>query len=396
MRKILYLILFIIFINYYTNPIKLIYKYDPNIFLILITNVEFKHYLNGNFLGQSKTQEVTSIDTKSVNNDIAEINATTYIMEKRKLMNEDILRVNEKLKYKFRKDLKGTTYGLNFKKGFHDFPRFIDKDLKIGDTWELPSYYVISLLETSASIKLDINVQYRFLGMIEEDNRKLALISANAIMVQDNSLRLFSDYRLLKITGFNNFLIKFDVQNGRIFSIDETFDYLYIMDDLSIIETIGKSYSFCQKSKVFSKDDKEEIETKIQQDKDLKDVKVDLKGDKTLSITLEKILFYPDKVVLLEGEYKRLDKIAEIIAEKYRSNRIIIVGHTADIGKKESQKLLSEERARVILDYLVEKHNFNRELLSYEGKGAEEPIGDNLTEEGRAKNRRVEIIIITN
>jgi len=53
---------------------------------------------------------------------------------------------------------------------------------------------------------------------------------------------------------------------------------------------------------------------------------------------------------------------------------------------------LSEQRAKVIVDYLVSQ-NINKNRLSFKGKGSKQPIASNDTEDGRRKNRRVEFII---
>ena len=58
------------------------------------------------------------------------------------------------------------------------------------------------------------------------------------------------------------------------------------------------------------------------------------------------------------------------------------------------QQLLSEERASAVADYLSKLNVRNPNCIFTQGKGASEPIDSNLTEEGRARNRRVEITIM--
>ena len=67
--------------------------------------------------------------------------------------------------------------------------------------------------------------------------------------------------------------------------------------------------------------------------------------------------------------------------------------HAADVGRPEGQMKLSIERARTITDAL-EKRGIARDRLMYQGRGGEEPAASNDTETGRARNRRVEIIIL--
>lgn len=81
-----------------------------------------------------------------------------------------------------------------------------------------------------------------------------------------------------------------------------------------------------------------------------------------------------------------LDKLLQVLIEN-PSLKVAISGHTDTIGKAEDNLKLSTNRASSIVDYLVSKGiAINR--LSFTGYGANQPVADNHTEEGRAKNRR--------
>ena len=86
--------------------------------------------------------------------------------------------------------------------------------------------------------------------------------------------------------------------------------------------------------------------------------------------------------------------IVSQIAEMLKANptlKISIEGHTDDAGNAISNKTLSENRAKAVMNALILK-GINKSLLTAKGWGQEKPISDNRTEEGRAKNRRVEIV----
>jgi OOP family OmpA-OmpF porin len=70
-----------------------------------------------------------------------------------------------------------------------------------------------------------------------------------------------------------------------------------------------------------------------------------------------------------------------------------IVGHTDSVGRKSSNKTLSEHRAKVVANYLI-KLGIPPEKISFRGDGESKPIANNRTKIGRAQNRRVEIGII--
>ena len=71
--------------------------------------------------------------------------------------------------------------------------------------------------------------------------------------------------------------------------------------------------------------------------------------------------------------------------------KVSIEGHTDNVGDAASNKKLSEARAKAVMDALIAK-GIKKERLSSIGWGQEKPVADNRTEEGRAKNRRVEIV----
>ena len=90
--------------------------------------------------------------------------------------------------------------------------------------------------------------------------------------------------------------------------------------------------------------------------------------------------------------------IAKVISENQEFiGQVRVVGHTDSVPVQRSNPFqsnqgLSEARARTIADLLV-KNGVPAAIVSSEGKAATEPIGDNKTREGRAQNRRVEIIL---
>ncbi|MDR2232099.1 MAG: OmpA family protein [Tannerella sp.] len=72
-----------------------------------------------------------------------------------------------------------------------------------------------------------------------------------------------------------------------------------------------------------------------------------------------------------------------------------IIGHTDNTGAVDYNQTLSEKRAKSVYDYLIEQGLSSRRMV-YEGKGIREPVASNNTAEGRAENRRVEVMILAN
>ena len=86
--------------------------------------------------------------------------------------------------------------------------------------------------------------------------------------------------------------------------------------------------------------------------------------------------------------------IIEQIVQMMKANpdlKLSVEGHTDNVGTPGSNKTLSEERAKSVVAAIVDQ-GISAERLSPSGYGQDRPVGDNNTEEGRAKNRRVELV----
>ncbi len=125
--------------------------------------------------------------------------------------------------------------------------------------------------------------------------------------------------------------------------------------------------------------------------------KLGIKVEKTkegLKLTVpEKVLFDFNKFYLKPEARKALKVVAEIIRENPNA-KVRVIGYTDNIGSKEYNLRLSLQRAQSVADYLMYVENISCGKITIEGKGKANPIADNSTEEGRAKNRRVEIKIL--
>ena len=115
--------------------------------------------------------------------------------------------------------------------------------------------------------------------------------------------------------------------------------------------------------------------------------------DEGLTISMENIQFKPDSAELLDSEKRKLRQIAEIL-KQFPENDLLISGHTALAGTASARQELSEQRAQSVASYLMELGVKDAYHIFTQGFGAERPIAPNTTEEGKARNRRVEITIM--
>lgn len=118
-----------------------------------------------------------------------------------------------------------------------------------------------------------------------------------------------------------------------------------------------------------------------------KDVKV---GSK---VALKNIFFELGHYYLLPESYVELNKLAQYLI-RHPQMEIQINGHSDNSGFKFKNQKISEQRAREVFEYLIKKGVQNK--MYFKGYGSSMPIATNDTDEGKAKNRRVEFEIIKN
>lgn len=114
--------------------------------------------------------------------------------------------------------------------------------------------------------------------------------------------------------------------------------------------------------------------------------------DEYNKLILKNIAFDTDESILKPSSYKELLLLFNFL--KINSNLTIeISGHTDNIGAESHNLILSENRAKVVADFLIER-GIPKNRVLYKGKGSSIPVADNESEIGRTLNRRVEIEIL--
>lgn len=116
-------------------------------------------------------------------------------------------------------------------------------------------------------------------------------------------------------------------------------------------------------------------------------------SDEGVVIDLEEILFDFDSAVLRPEALRTVERIGQALRDSGRVEAVIVEGHTDSVGDPDYNLRLSERRARAVLDRLIAGGWVDPAKASYVGKGASEPVAPNTTEEGRRRNRRVEILV---
>lgn len=181
---------------------------------------------------------------------------------------------------------------------------------------------------------------------------------------------------------YNN--LKTNKELGKALSDQKTGEY-------SIVLPYGEQYSFmAEKEGYYAITENVDLSNLSE----YKEVEVNLylnPIEKGQTIRLNNIFFESAKYELLKESFAELDKLFNILKGN-KKIKIEIAGHTDAVGSNQSNMLLSKNRAKAVMDYLLEK-GISKERLSFKGYGETKFIADNDTEKGKSLNRRVEFVI---
>ena len=134
---------------------------------------------------------------------------------------------------------------------------------------------------------------------------------------------------------------------------------------------------------------------KAQQEKDAAALaavgKVQTLEDEISVVLSNDILFELGKTELSDSSKQTLNYAVEIL-NQIPERSLIVEGHTDSTGPEEFNMKLSEQRAKIVYDYMLEK-GLQMKEVNYKGYGETRPVADNETKEGRIANRRVEFRI---
>ncbi len=112
-----------------------------------------------------------------------------------------------------------------------------------------------------------------------------------------------------------------------------------------------------------------------------------------LVVRLPGLQFPAGKSEIADQQVPLLEKVKTII-EMFPNNKLVVEGHTDDRGEAAANMQLSEKRAYAVMQYLRQALSLSAEQIHATGFGADKPVASNQTVEGRAKNRRIDIVIL--
>ena len=276
-----------------------------------------------------------------------------------------------------------------------DAPVFPDMELLPGETWRADGCEVHDFRDSFGIEKpfiIPFTADYKFLGTRKWKGKDYPAFSVSYMISHE-----FPAARGIqpgRIQGSSDQIVYWDSGMGQAAAYEETFRMILYLSNGTVAEFRGRAEAEIIEAPVMDKQIiAEEIREHIKQ-MDIQGTSVRIEDD-GVTISLENIQFLPDSAILRNDEKLKLDKIIEIL-RNYPERDIQVSGHTALAGTMEGRDQLSLERAAGVARYLLEKNLREEDRLIIMGYGAERPLADNDTEQGRERNRRVEITILEN
>lgn len=279
-------------------------------------------------------------------------------------------------------------------------PLFPDRPVVPGDTWSAAGWEVHDFRASYGiqdPFSFPITVAYTYLRDEVRGGIACAVIGISYTVFQKlaTAPRTTRTYPV-RLAGTSSQTLWWDTAAGREVAYTETFDFLFTLATGDEVEYVGEASGELIEAKPLDRTKAAaEIAGELERQK-VEDTSVRA-DDLGVTITLENVNFQANSDALLPTEQEKLRRIASILAA-YRDRDILITGHTAGVSgyTVQQHQELSELRARAVGDFLISLGARGAGQVTTRGMGAGYPIGDNATEEGRRRNRRVEITILEN
>lgn len=381
------------------QAVKLSFKYNKDDKYRILSTVEEDVYVNHKLNHHSIILNRVTAEITDVKNDGSGIHNCTFMTTEDSTGSITGAKFNYGEEYQsiFSRSKLGI-YNISdeyFMPTVRDVPVFPDKEIKPGDKWTNTGHEAHDLrnqFDLQKPYIVPFTAEYTYLGIQKSTGLHVLNVSYTLLMktpVKNNSK--YSEYPITT-KGFSDEIIYWDNERGAIDHYTEKFNIFIETSMGNIYEFTGNAKAeITEFERTNTEENLENVQNKID-DLGLENVTV-RNGDKGLTIAIEDIKFQADSAILLDSEKAKLEKIAEIL-KTWPNNDILISGHTALAGTEKMRQILSEQRAMAVTEYLISLNVRDRFHIFSQGFGATKPISTNKTEEGKAKNRRVEITIM--
>jgi len=277
-------------------------------------------------------------------------------------------------------------------------PTFPEDPVNIGDQWTSRAHEAHDFRKAygiSTPVIFPAAVSYQYLGNTRRDGNNIAKISINYVINYSLKYQYGTRFDVplpFRVIGYFNQLYLWNLDKGHAHSYKENFDYVFIMSNGETLEYSGKSEAAVTTTVQLEQRDAvlQNIESRLK--KNMPSVIV-TGTEQGIVINVGEILFKFDSDELSDTASIDLDNIVDVLSE-FSERRIRVIGHTDSTGPEDYNLSLSLRRARRTATELKRRAPELSNRITYIGMGERKPLVSNDTEEGRKKNRRVEIIIL--
>ena len=380
-----------------------------------ISTVYEEAYFNGRLNNKTEFINRTSSTVLDILEDGSEYLQTDYMTTQNSLIQRtgDTLSWGEENSVNLYRRKNGEFYNCSsdFLPTVRNIPSFPSQKVQLGQSWQAEGLEVHDcreLFQMDQALSIPFTATYTYSDTVtvnsadnqnnniekntQNERKTLHIIDVYYEFFQDNtSGQYYRNSTFAGARGYAKQKIYWDTHKNEIDHFLEEFQ-------IKMVDFYGNTYVFNGKSQGevtgFTSVNNQANVKKLQEtfkNYNLDNVNVS-QGEKGLTLSIENIQFEPDSDRLLPSEQKKLQKIGEVL--KQFNNDLLITGHCAERGTESARQALSESRAKSVADFLI-KNNIRSEYHIFtQGKGSTQPVASNTTEEGRSRNRRVEITIM--
>lgn len=374
------------------------FKYAEGDSYRILSTVQEDVIVNGQFDHYAEIVNRISVDVTSVDGDSAEHSAVFMTSESSTGRTDRQFTWGEEYRSVFGRDSLGV-YDIGdeyFMPVVRDVPVFPQGDVKVGETWTAEGHEAHDMRRIfglEKPFKVPFSARYTYKGPVESDGRTLHLIDVRYNLYYASpapSGAVPGDYPAVTM-GYSHQSVYWDNDKGAIDHYNEDFRIIVETARGNVFEFTGTAQAEVTEFKSRSADRLDDVRHTIEE-LGIKDTQVRADED-GLTISMENIQFEPDSAELADSEKLKLQKLAGILRQ-FPDNDLLVTGHTALAGTASARQELSEQRAASVAAYLTELGVKDAYHIFTQGFGAERPIAPNTTEEGKARNRRVEITVL--
>jgi outer membrane protein OmpA-like peptidoglycan-associated protein len=287
------------------------------------------------------------------------------------------------------------------------FPILPVQKVTPGFKWRASGSRTINLLDPGQPVFIPFTAEYEYKGI--EEYRNILVHRIYATYASRYQSGASPSGSLTRVQGSHKVDILIRVKDGLPVFMRDDLDETYTIASGSTVQFKGFTFTF---GELIVPMDREEIiaslgtilhidppvvpakpDDPMPTITGLEDSAIDLTPiPEGIRLTIRDIRFVPDSAEFLPAERSRLDLLAEAL-KQIPGRTFLVEGHTAATGRPSGEMELSIERAKRMVDELVNR-GISADRFIYKGWGGTKPVGNNSTDAGRSSNRRVEITVL--